>query len=136
MTNISGSNSTTSGWVYEPDCRGTWSILSTCLLTIILCCWTVVCPNIPAPSDGYFTSIRDKLRLALMGVLGPEFFYVSEGTDISTELGTKAHDMPRGLRNWVTVTGPWCMVCTPTWVVLYSMVRESKPRFQLTPSSY
>lgn len=62
-----------SGWVSEPDGRGTWGILSTCLLTIILCCWTSVCPNIPAPSDGYFTRMRDKLHLALMGVLGPEF---------------------------------------------------------------
>jgi hypothetical protein len=61
------------GWVDEPDGRGTWGILSTCLLTIILCCWTSVCPNIPAPSDGQFTRMRDKLHLALMGVLGPEF---------------------------------------------------------------
>ncbi|GFG09904.1 hypothetical protein IFM5058_04658 [Aspergillus udagawae] len=68
-------NSTTksSGWVNEPDGRGTWSILSTCLLTITLCCWTSVCPNIPAKSDGYWTRLRDKLHLACMGILGPEF---------------------------------------------------------------
>lgn len=64
---------TSHGWVNEPNGRGTWNILSTCLLTIILCCWTSVCPNIPAPQDGIFTQMRDQLHLAIMGVLGPEF---------------------------------------------------------------
>lgn len=66
-------NLTKYGWIDEPDGRGTWTILSTCLLTIVLCCWTSVCPNIPAPQDGFLTQTRDKLHLAIMGVLGPEF---------------------------------------------------------------
>lgn len=61
------------GWVSEPNGRGTWNILSTCVLTIVLCCWTSMCPNIPAPQNGTFTQLRDQLHLALMGVLGPEF---------------------------------------------------------------
>ncbi|THC88292.1 hypothetical protein EYZ11_012264 [Aspergillus tanneri] len=64
---------TSSGWVAEPDGRGTWSILSTCLLTIFLCCWTSVCPNIPANSDNYWACVRDKFHLACLGILGPEF---------------------------------------------------------------
>ncbi|KAL4973094.1 hypothetical protein BDW66DRAFT_142892 [Aspergillus desertorum] len=71
------SNTTTSSsWVSEPSGRGTWSILSTCLLTIIMCCWTSVCPNIPAQSDSYWSSFREKLHLACIGVLGPEFLLV------------------------------------------------------------
>lgn len=66
-------NLTAYGWVNEPNGRGTWTILSTCLLTIFLCCWTSLCPNIPAPQDGYFTQLRDQLHMALMGILGPEF---------------------------------------------------------------
>lgn len=64
------------GWVDEPDGRGTWSILSTCLLTIILCCWSSLCPNIPAPGEGTIIQLRDKFHLALMAILGPEFLLV------------------------------------------------------------
>ncbi|KAL2822218.1 hypothetical protein BDW59DRAFT_149588 [Aspergillus cavernicola] len=69
MSNIT----TPSSWVSEPSGRGTWSILSSCLLTITLCCWTSVCPNIPAQSDRYWCSLREKMHLACIGVLGPEF---------------------------------------------------------------
>ncbi|RAK82213.1 uncharacterized protein BO72DRAFT_444140 [Aspergillus fijiensis CBS 313.89] len=65
--------STRQGWVTEPDGRGSWSILSTCLLTIILCCWTAVLPNIPARTDKWYHRLRDRLHLASIGVLGPEF---------------------------------------------------------------
>ncbi|KAL2796641.1 hypothetical protein BJX66DRAFT_133898 [Aspergillus keveii] len=68
-------NNTTdlSSWVEEPSGRGTWTILSTCLLTISLCCWTSVCPNIPAQGDSYRSALRDKVHLAAIGILGPEF---------------------------------------------------------------
>src|ERR1700761_8758159 len=62
-----------SGWVTEPDGRGTWSILSSCVLTIFLCCWTSAYPNLPAKSDGLFKQWRLRVDLALMGILGPEF---------------------------------------------------------------
>ncbi|CEN60556.1 hypothetical protein ASPCAL02992 [Aspergillus calidoustus] len=63
----------TRGWVEEPRGRGSWSILSTCLLTISLCCWASVCPNIPAKSEGTWARLRDKIHLALLAILGPEF---------------------------------------------------------------
>ncbi|PYH47127.1 uncharacterized protein BP01DRAFT_315212 [Aspergillus saccharolyticus JOP 1030-1] len=61
------------GWVDEPYTRGTWSIISTCLLTIILCCWTAVLPNIPARNDRWYDRLRDRLHLFSIGLLGPEF---------------------------------------------------------------
>ncbi|PYI01415.1 hypothetical protein BO78DRAFT_401318 [Aspergillus sclerotiicarbonarius CBS 121057] len=61
------------GWVDEPDGRGTWSIISTCLVTIALCCWTAVMPNIPARADRWHHALRDRLHLASLGLLGPEF---------------------------------------------------------------
>ncbi|CZR44907.1 uncharacterized protein FPRO_14659 [Fusarium proliferatum ET1] len=64
------------GWTPSPDGRGTYDIIATCLVTTFLCCWTSVYPNIPAPGDGFWSSIRDKLGLACMGLLGPEFIIV------------------------------------------------------------
>jgi hypothetical protein len=64
------------GWKPSPDGRGTYDIIFTCLVTTFLCCWTSVYPNIPAPGDGLWPSIRDKLGLACLGLLGPEFIIV------------------------------------------------------------
>lgn len=64
------------GWVNEPDGRGTWSILSTCILTILLCCWSSVYPNIPARSDGPFEQGLGKFYLFLVGLIGPEILIV------------------------------------------------------------
>ncbi|WZH44166.1 hypothetical protein QYS62_005184 [Fusarium acuminatum] len=64
------------GWKPSPDGRGTYDIIFTCLVTTFLCCWTSVYPNIPAPGDGIWPSIRDKLGLACLGLLGPEFIIV------------------------------------------------------------
>lgn len=61
------------GWVSEPDGRGTWGILFTCVVTIILCCWTSVAPNLPAKSDGEFRRWRYKFDLACITLLGSEF---------------------------------------------------------------
>lgn len=66
-------NTLTREWVPEPDGRGTWNILSTCILTIILCCWTSVSPNLPAKSDGTFRKWRYKFDLACIALLGSEF---------------------------------------------------------------
>ncbi|KAJ5219727.1 hypothetical protein N7468_008931 [Penicillium chermesinum] len=66
-------NITLPGWVDEPDGRGTWDILSTCVLTIFLCCWTSVSPNVPASSDGALKQFKRKFDLACMTILGSEF---------------------------------------------------------------
>lgn len=64
------------GWVDEPDGRGTWGILSTCSLTILLCCWSSVYPNIPSRSDGAYRQVLGKVYLFFIGLLGPEFLLV------------------------------------------------------------
>src|SRR5579862_2232635 len=46
MLNIFG-NGTIVSWKPEPTNRGTWTILSSCIITISLCIWTAVHLNIP-----------------------------------------------------------------------------------------
>jgi hypothetical protein len=72
-TNYSHNN--THGWVPQPDGRGTLDILSSCLITIFLCCWTSVCANIPGRSDTLMERFWDKLNLACLGIMGPEFLF-------------------------------------------------------------
>lgn len=61
------------GWTPQPSGRGTFDILQSCIITIFLCCWTSVYPNIPPKGASKWTKLRAKFLLACLGVLGPEF---------------------------------------------------------------
>lgn len=61
------------GWTAQPAGRGTINIIWDCFTTIFLCCWTVLCVNIPSPHWGRCQRIFNKILLFCIGVLGPEF---------------------------------------------------------------
>jgi hypothetical protein len=58
------------GWHSEPTYRGTFSILSSCLITMSLCIWTAVHLNLPDHNEGPLWA-RKTLWLFL-GLLAPE----------------------------------------------------------------
>ncbi|CAI7639029.1 unnamed protein product [Penicillium manginii] len=90
-------------WVDEPDRRGTWAILSTCILTITLCCWSSVYPHIPPRSAGTFKKEMGKINLFLVGLLGPEFLLpISLGQWSSARASVKRF-REAGYENW-TIT--------------------------------
>ncbi|PVH97592.1 hypothetical protein DM02DRAFT_532971, partial [Periconia macrospinosa] len=59
------------GWQPEPRIRGTWSILSNCIITILLCVWTAVHLNTPEYGGKTKQNIR-KVGWLFVGVLAPE----------------------------------------------------------------
>lgn len=88
MWTVSGgspSNVTFVSWEAQPNTRGTFGILYSCILTIVLCVWKVVHLNIPDPNEddgpnhsyclefwrGYGHLFR-KIRYGVVGVLMPE----------------------------------------------------------------
>lgn len=73
MAFVLGKNSTngTVTWQSEPSTRGTWSILSTCIITISLCLWIAVHLNIPPPNQKY-AHFWWKLYWLCIGLLAPE----------------------------------------------------------------
>ena len=64
------------GWRGEPSGRGTWSILSMCLITLTLCVWTAVHLNLqgiqPPGLLGKLESILYKPRWIVVGLFAPE----------------------------------------------------------------
>ena len=58
-------------WQPEPSQRGTWGILSSCILTTFLCVWTAVHPNVPAIGQNYSQFWR-KLYWLCLGLFAPE----------------------------------------------------------------
>ncbi|EED18926.1 hypothetical protein TSTA_126340 [Talaromyces stipitatus ATCC 10500] len=81
-----------SNWVSEPDGRGTWGILSSCVLTIILCCWSSVYPNVPSRSDGEYKQFLYKFYLLSVGILGPEILlFIALGQWTSARISKKGY---------------------------------------------
>ena len=61
------------GWHAEPDGRGTWSILWSCLATIFICNWSALHLRVPTKHGVWYQFFR-KIKYMLWAVLIPEFF--------------------------------------------------------------
>lgn len=59
-------------WRDEPATRGTWNILSTCLITLGLCLWTALHLNIPRHKEGVWRPVMRKTLWLLLGLFAPE----------------------------------------------------------------
>ena len=71
------SNSTTIPWKSDPDFRGTFNILSTCLGTLFICVWSAVHDDIPKGEKGFGATLR-RVGWLVVGLLAPELLlYVS-----------------------------------------------------------
>jgi hypothetical protein len=61
------------GWVEQPNYRGTFDILWVSLVTIGISTYTMLCLNLPAPKDTYVQLVGRRILWMLLGILGPEF---------------------------------------------------------------
>lgn len=69
-TSISSANFAT-GWVNQPDGRGTWSIIQTCVVTLVLCSYSSLVLNVFS-GKGRISFMKDKLRWMLFTLFWPE----------------------------------------------------------------
>jgi hypothetical protein len=60
-------------WVDQPFYRGTFDILWTSLVSIGISTYTMLCLNVPAPTDSWFQLIGRRLLWMSLGIMGPEF---------------------------------------------------------------
>lgn len=77
MSFIFGDSTDRSGWVSEPDTRGTFGILSACVATTLLCVWTALHLNVPPPNETrwhWYGSTRfwRKSLWLFLGLLAPD----------------------------------------------------------------
>ena len=76
MNSTGTANNTTEGWVPQNEGRGTLDILLKNIITILLCCWTSVCVNVPAINESSWQQLWDKLKLAILALVGPDFVLI------------------------------------------------------------
>ena len=60
------------GWVSEPDGRGTFTILSSCVLTLSLCVYTAIHLNVRHHKQTELQSWLDTSYWVVFGILAPE----------------------------------------------------------------
>lgn len=73
MTNAFGSTNTTAtaGWEPDPNTRGTWTIVVSCVITLALSAWTALHLNVPAQQGRQGLRWRKAKWLGL-GLIAPE----------------------------------------------------------------
>ena len=73
LTIFGSSNFTHLRWVPEPEGRGTYSLLSTCILTLGLCVYTSIYLNIPEHNASRIKIFLRRTKWVLIALLAPEF---------------------------------------------------------------
>ncbi|KAG0647919.1 hypothetical protein D0Z07_5648 [Hyphodiscus hymeniophilus] len=71
-TIATSANATTIGWVDDPNGRGTFGLVSSCLLTLGLCVWSAMHLNVPPRDESPLRFWARNLKWGLVGVVAPE----------------------------------------------------------------
>ncbi|KAL8703131.1 MAG: hypothetical protein Q9201_003690 [Fulgogasparrea decipioides] len=92
------------GWVSQPDGRGTFDILWSCLFTIFLCTWVSLHLNVPAEHEKYRHQFFRKMRWMLQAIMAPEFVLTfATGQKVEARKSVEAFknlDLPPGSPKW------------------------------------
>lgn len=99
-----GEESPDVGWVTQPDTRGTFDILCSCLFTIFVCCWTIVHPNMAIPRASTAQRLLDKTICLLIAVFAPEVIVF-----ISWSEYTLARQLTARYGSETRISGQWTM---------------------------
>lgn len=59
-------------YVGDPNGRGTYSLIISCVLTLVLCVWSALHLNVPSNSQTTLTSLLTQFRWIITGVYAPE----------------------------------------------------------------
>ncbi|MCJ1446973.1 MAG: hypothetical protein MMC23_007481 [Stictis urceolatum] len=60
------------GWVDQPNFRGTWDILWTCLVTVFISTYTLLCLNVPPRSDSSLEIVFQRICWMCLAIMAPE----------------------------------------------------------------
>ncbi|KAI1264465.1 hypothetical protein F5Y18DRAFT_390565 [Xylariaceae sp. FL1019] len=65
-------NGRITGWVDQPSFRGSFDIIWSCLVTIFICTYSLLCLNVPAPNDSFLHVVRRRTKWMIIAILAPE----------------------------------------------------------------
>ena len=62
----------TKTWFSAPNYRGTWDIIVSCILTLIICVWSALHLNVPVDSSTLTQRNLRRTRWIVLGIFAPE----------------------------------------------------------------
>ena len=66
------SKNETVGWQSDPDGRGTFTLVSSCIFTLTICVYSAMHLNVPPRGESVPNFWLRNIRWALLGIFGPE----------------------------------------------------------------
>jgi len=72
------------GWVPDPDGRGTLSLISSCVITFVLCVWCALHLNVPPPDAPSSWFALEKTKWVLLGIFAPELVVATAASQYFT----------------------------------------------------
>lgn len=103
-TGIASANNKTiiHGWVAEPDGRGTWSIVWSCLVTIFICTWSVLHLDVRKRHGRWYLFFR-KVKWMLIAALVPEYILILAVDNFFQARSLLGHLVTHGGDEWTLV---------------------------------
>ena len=62
----------TVGWQSDPNGRGTFTLVSSCVFTLVICVYSAMHLNVPPRGESNIQFLTRNVRWALLGIFGPE----------------------------------------------------------------
>jgi hypothetical protein len=59
-------------WFSAPNFRGTWDLIVSCVLTLVICVWSALHLNVPVDTSRLRERNTRRLRWVLLGIFAPE----------------------------------------------------------------
>ena len=87
------------GWRAEPDARGTWSILWSCLATIFVCTYSVLHLEVPKRHGQWYLLFR-KVRYMLVASIAPEFILFDSAASLLCARSVRKSLVQAGVKDW------------------------------------
>lgn len=85
-------------WVPDPNNRGTWTLLYSCIFTLALCVWTAIHLNVPAHGESSMDQWLRKAKWVMLAIIAPElglytsWYQFQQARDFVSELSKVRSD--------------------------------------------
>lgn len=98
VTSALAQSTETVGWQSDPNGRGTFTLVSSCIFTLTICVYSAMHLNVPPHEESAIQFWLRNIRWGLLGIFGPELVvFIAWKQDLSAKsIVRRAQSGPRG----------------------------------------
>ncbi|PNS16453.1 hypothetical protein CAC42_187 [Sphaceloma murrayae] len=102
-SHLNNTDTLETGWISQPESRGTMDILWACSSTLFICVWVMLHLNIPARDDSFLIVVVRKLKWFVMSMLAPELVMLFAGGQWAAACRSVSDMNELGINHWTMV---------------------------------